>query len=269
MAAKDKKPVAGFATSSPWKGFGFSCIACCVAESVTIPIDVVKTRLQLQGELGANRMYNGAFDAARKMYVTEGLKSWYKGITPALLRQATYGSLRYGLYEPIKTAFGVRRGEYCPLWKKILAGTLSGALSSSLCNPTDLVKVRMQADMGATPRYRNTFSAFSDIVRTEGVLGLYRGVGPTCGRAAVGAATELAAYDEIKGFLVNSGMISGGAASHFASALFAGFISTLANSPFDVVRSRVMNQPVHSAPFDDPAQYHFLPISHTLHPLNR
>jgi hypothetical protein len=29
-----------------------------------------------------------------------------------------------------------------PMWKKVLAGTLAGAIGSSIFNPTDLVKVR-------------------------------------------------------------------------------------------------------------------------------
>ena len=99
------------AYNSLWKGFGFSCIACCLAEAVTLPIDVVKTRLQLQGlirlfggladwwisglvysrlfitgELGAARTYNNAFHALRVMWAQEGLASWWKGLTPALLR---------------------------------------------------------------------------------------------------------------------------------------------------------------------------------------
>lgn len=68
-----------------------------------------------------------------------------------------------------------------PLWKKVLAGSLAGGISSSLCNPTDLVKVRLQADLGrgGVKRYRGLWHAFSSIVRAEGVTGLYRGA-PHC-----------------------------------------------------------------------------------------
>ena len=237
----------GIATTSPWKGFLFSCIACCVAESITIPVDVVKTRLQLQGELGKQRAYKGSFHAAVTMARTEGVRSLFKGITPALLRQATYGTLRYGSYEPIKQALGKGADGEFPLWKKVLAGTICGAGSSALCNPTDLVKVRMQAAVtgdSSSRTYRSTYHAFRSIVAEEGVVGLYRGVGPTCGRATVGAAVELALYDEFKGTLISTGVVGDHAGAHFAASLGAGFFSCFANSPFDVVKSRVMNQPV-------------------------
>lgn len=90
--------------------------------------------------------------------------------------------------------------------KRILAGAGSGALASAICNPTDLIKVRMQADgmgssAGQPPRYRSLVHAFRSIVAAEGVRGLYKGVGPTCGRATVLAAAELATYDEVRVWL--------------------------------------------------------------------
>lgn len=59
-----------------------------------------------------------------------------------VISQATYGSMRYGLYTPIKEmlAPGVSKKEL-PLSTKVLAGALSGGISSCICNPTDLVKV--------------------------------------------------------------------------------------------------------------------------------
>ena len=69
-----------------------------------------------------------------------------------------------------------------PVWKKVLAGTLAGAISSSLCNPTDLLKVRMQADSGkGGARYKGMGDAFVTIVKNEGVVGLYRGALGNCG----------------------------------------------------------------------------------------
>lgn len=58
-----------------------------------------QVRLQLQGELGAVRQYNGILDAFVKIVKSEGIGALYKGISPALLRQSTYGGARIGLYE--------------------------------------------------------------------------------------------------------------------------------------------------------------------------
>ena len=61
---------------------------------------------------------------------------------------------------------------------KIGAGALSGTVGSAIANPTDLIKVRMQADIHGS-RYSGLLHAFRSIYREEGGLsGLYK-VGPS------------------------------------------------------------------------------------------
>lgn len=149
-----------------------------------------------------------------------------KGLEPALWRQATYGSMRYGFYTPIKEllAPGVEKQDL-HLGHKITAGALSGALSSAICNPADLVKVRMMADgmkSGATAggggmaagvqtaKYRWFWPSMFQIARQEGILGLWQGTGPTCARATALAAAELATYDHIKQTILDQGWMDEG-----------------------------------------------------------
>ena len=70
-----------------------------------------------------------------------------------------------------------------------------GAIGSSIATPTDLVKVRMQAEGkladGEQKRYATTYSAFREIFRDGGVRALYVGVGPTVKRAAILTATQV------------------------------------------------------------------------------
>ena len=87
-----------------------------------MPIDVVKTRLQMDGSGGAVKQYAGSMDCAAKMVKAEGPSALFKGLPPALVRQSTYGSLRYGLYGPIKNSMGIVPGQPVPLWTKICAG---------------------------------------------------------------------------------------------------------------------------------------------------
>ena len=48
---------------------------------------------------------------------------------------------------------------------------------------------------GETKRYKNTFSAFREIVSEGGLRGLYVGVGPTVKRAAILTATQVYVRD--------------------------------------------------------------------------
>jgi len=241
--ATSKAKRGSIGTSTPWKGFAFSCVGCCTAEVLTCPIDVVKVRLQLQGQLGAKRVYSGAMNAFWTIFRNEGPTALWKGVSPALARQATYGSLRYGAYEPIKGFLGVDAEGNSPLWKKIAAGAITGVFSGSITNPVDLVKVRLQANTSKNPP--GMLQTFKHVCQTDGFWGLYRGVVPASSRTCVGAMSELACYDEIKEGVLRSNVFHGATGSsmevHVASALGAGLFSCFCMNPFDVARSRLMN----------------------------
>ena len=70
------------------KGLLYGGIASCTAETVTMPVDVVKTRLQMDGA-GNQTLYKGPIDCARKLVKAEGPTALFKGLPPALLRQST------------------------------------------------------------------------------------------------------------------------------------------------------------------------------------
>jgi hypothetical protein len=216
-----------------------------------MPVDVVKTRLQFDGAVaGAARQYSGSLNCATSLVGTEGVQALFKGLPPALLRQSVYGSLRYGLYTPIRDLLNSGNSGSATLWQKVVAGASAGASASALANPTDLIKVRMQTDgmssgAAVSRKYCGVVHCFQTTLREEGVVGLWKGVGPTMGRATALAAAELATYDEVKLQLRQQGIIENdGLFLHTCTAFVSGFVSTVASSPFDVVKSRVMGQPV-------------------------
>jgi len=117
------------------------------------------------------------------------------------LRQAVYGTLRVGLYEPVRNFFGVgaaaaakNGNQPTSLWGKILSGMVTGAigtyrlasfprfvlqpsfyfLGASVATPTDLIKIRMQADRGEVRRYKGLVHAFASIIKEEGFFGLWK-----------------------------------------------------------------------------------------------
>lgn len=239
-----------------YKGLLYGGIASCVGEVATMPVDVIKTRLQLDGA-GSQKLYKGPINCATSLLRKGGPPALFKGLSPALLRQSTYGSLRYGLYGPIRNSLGVDPGTpktEIPIFKKILAGGLSGASASAIANPTDLIKVRLQTDgqikdlngRSQPKKYASMLDVFLSIVREEGVCSLWKGVGPTVGRATVLAAAELSTYDEVKGRLLAMSYFEDGLVCTAVTSSISGFVCAIASSPFDVVKSRVMGQPINA-----------------------
>ena len=74
----------------------------------------------------------------------EDLKALYSGIALAMLRQASYGTIKIGTYQSLKPLF-VEHPEDETLLINVVCGILSGVISSSIANPVDVLQIRMQA----------------------------------------------------------------------------------------------------------------------------
>ncbi|XP_064393946.1 kidney mitochondrial carrier protein 1-like isoform X1 [Halichondria panicea] len=230
------------------KPFIFGGLASLTAEFGTFPLDTTKTRLQVQGQhkdvMCFNSKYRGMTHALLRISQEEGVSALYKGIAPALLRQASYGTLKIGLYHYLKRLM-VERPQDETIYTNVVAGVISGAVSSSIANPTDLLKVRMQS--GTDQSYSQRTSVvrfFKQIYSEEGIRGLYRGVGPTAQRAAVVAGVLLPSYDYFKKAILDYGLMADNISTHFCASFLAGIIGTAASNPIDVIKSRMMNQTV-------------------------
>ncbi|KAI9201842.1 solute carrier family 25, member 30-like protein [Polychytrium aggregatum] len=240
---------------TPTQGFVFGGISCMTAALVTNPVDVIKTRLQLQGQLAAAHdapKYNGFLRGMLTIVTEEGPRGLYKGISASLLREGTYSTLRMGLYQPIKDALKTPGETHELLWKKVVAAASSGAIGSAITNPVDLIKIRMQARGDQQVPYKNIIDAFRTIARNEGLGGLYKGVGPNVQRAAVLTASQLPSYDHSKKVLIGSGLVQEGIVAHVICSMFAGLVAATFTSPFDLVKSRYMNQRKASGPSGTP-----------------
>ncbi len=221
--------------------------AASVGEFCTIPFDTAKVRLQLQSSTTAE--YTGLIDCIRKMIHNEGITSPWKGVSAGIQRQLAFAPIRIGLYEPVRNGymnyFGYNSTTDQPTVPvRILAGLTTSAIGITVASPTDVVKVRLQAQARATTdiplRYTGALDAYKKIIVEEGVLGLWSGYGPNLARNCIVNATELVAYDQSKQLLLAAGF-KDNLLTHIGAGLSAGLCATLLGSPVDVVKTNVMN----------------------------
>ncbi|GAB1191556.1 hypothetical protein APSETT444_000736 [Aspergillus pseudonomiae] len=146
-----------------WLARGYASITAGACSTiVTNPIWVIKTRLMSQSlrsdseGFRAPWRYSGTWDAARKMYKTEGIRSFYAGLTPALLG-LTHVAIQFPLYEYLKMAFtGYGIGEHpdhgTSHWIGIsLATFLSKICASTVTYPHEVLRTRLQTQQRTSP----------------------------------------------------------------------------------------------------------------------
>ena len=133
----------------------------------------------------------------------EGIRGIYKGISASFCRESTYSTIRLGLYEPYKNLVGAKE-ENAPLYLQAVAGLCSGLTGAMFTNPADLLKVRMQTDIGEPKTLR--WHA-QQVYRQRGLLGFYTGVQPTVIRGGILTAVQLSSYDNVKHRILRYGWL--------------------------------------------------------------
>lgn len=208
---------------------------------VTHPLDLAKVRLQTASKRGQSLI-----SMAVSIVKNEGVLKLYSGLTASLLRQATYSTVRFGVYEYLKEEYQSRY-KHMPTTAALLPmSMISGALGGLVGNPSDVVNIRMQNDstlpVSQRRNYRNAFDGIIRIGRHEGILSLFRGLTPNLVRGVLMTASQVVTYDIAKGLLVDVFSLDGlKKSTHFSASLMAGLVATTVCSPADVVKTRIMN----------------------------
>lgn len=242
-----------------------ACGASMVSESVTYPLDHLKTRLQLQNELG--RTLTGAAATAPPSTMTsilkgilkkEGVGALFSGLSIAVTRQFFNAGISVGLY-PVLRARILGEGETketMSLYKRAACGAITGCIGQSVAQPLDVIKTRVQADgrlraAGLKPRYNGVGDCFSRILAEEGVRGFYTALSSSVWRAGIINAAGIASYDGTKQWTVVALRERGGAgyfsplvmehAPSIYAAFVCGLVSTVVSCPLDVVKTRIIN----------------------------
>ncbi|XP_062420092.1 solute carrier family 25 member 34 [Pungitius pungitius] len=230
--------------------FALGALACCVACVFTNPLEVVKTRLQLQGELRARgsyqRHYRGVLQALWVVGRTDGFRGLQKGLSVGLMYQGVMNGVRLGSYSYCE-ALGITSFH----GGSLLSGAGAGAVGAFIASPAYLVKTHLQAQtveaiaVGHQHNHLGVFDAFGTIYRRDGVIGLWRGVNGAVPRVMVGSAAQLATFTSAKGwvshtqwFTPNSWLIA------LIAATISGVAVAISMTPFDVISTRLYNQPV-------------------------
>ncbi|OQD61797.1 hypothetical protein PENPOL_c015G09253 [Penicillium polonicum] len=227
--------------------FWFGGSASCFAASVTHPLDLGNCKL-------AVRLQTRAPDAPKTMVGTfvhivknNGVTGLYSGLSAAMLRQITYSTTRFGIYEELKSRIASPTSDSAgaPSMVTLIGiASASGFIGGIAGNPADVMNVRMQHDASLPPaqrrNYRNAIHGLVQMTRTEGFSSLFRGVWPNSTRAILMTASQLASYDTFKRMCIEKAGMADNLGTHFTASFMAGFVATTVCSPVDVIKTRIM-----------------------------
>lgn len=123
----------------------FGGLASAGAACFTHPLDLLKVTLQTQQDTKISLI-----KLTGKICREQGVLTLYNGISASLLRQLTYSTARFGIYEVGKQSLGPDSG----FVSKVLLAGAAGAVGGFVGTPADMVNVRMQNDVKLAPELR-------------------------------------------------------------------------------------------------------------------
>lgn len=182
-----------FALSGATVSFVAGVVAGVAVVTTTQPIWLVKTRMQLQSTRSDHRMYANSFDAVRKIYQTEGMRAFYRGMSASYLG-ITESVLQFVMYDKLKRTMQDQTGSDA-LAPSVYLATASVAklIAAAATYPHEVIRTRLR-EAGNT-KYKGLFSGLMLIAREEGARGLYGGMGAHLIRVVPNAAIMFLTYE--------------------------------------------------------------------------
>lgn len=261
-------------------------LASIFSRTITAPIERVKLMLQLQSaspsmpsshstsftpvEVYGSKNHRSAWSICYQIYSTEGgLRAFWRGNAPNVLRQAGVSALNFMLMDRYKTIISPimnatltlpsnRPDEARKKRRKILSAFLSaglaGGTTTTFLYPFEFMRTRLALDVGSSRMYpRGMRDVFFKILKTDGIRGIYQGYGIALTGVVIYRALHLGGYDACKTeLLYRRGSTSAsenfdkktkmGVGEQFAIAQIVTITAGTVCYPIDSVRRRLMMQ---------------------------
>lgn len=209
------------------------------------PLDFVKTRLQNQ-QIGPNgeKQYASIADCFRQSIRNEGILGMYRGISVIFLLVSPEKAVKLAANDYFRFHLTHADGSL-PMPQQMLAGAGAGCFQVLVATPMEFIKIQLQdagrvATEGRVTERITARSIFLKMYRERGIIGLYRGIGPTAFRDILFSLIYFplfAGLNDLGPRKANSEDAVPWVS--FLGGLIAGCTSAFVVTPFDVVKTRL------------------------------
>ncbi|KAK8869814.1 hypothetical protein IAR55_000382 [Kwoniella newhampshirensis] len=255
MAAQKAKEVARDVTNTPLtpnftpKDYGIfftaGALCCTLSHGAMTPIDVVKTRIQIDPALKGFSLLSGG----RSIVAAEGTKGLLTGFGPTAVGYLFQGGAKFAGYEAAKKYLVELSGSQEKAVANRTAIYLGGAaiaefFADILLTPLEATRIRLVSD----PKYANGLvSGLTKIASTEGFSSLYAGFIPIVCKQVPYAIGQFTVNERCTEFIYNQmspeTKANLSATSSFGitlgSGIIAGFAAAVLSHPADTLLSQI------------------------------
>jgi solute carrier family 25 (adenine nucleotide translocator) protein 4/5/6/31 len=232
------------------KDFLAGGISAAISKTAVAPIERVKLILQVQAaskQIAAGKEYKGIIDTFVRIPKEQGFLAFWRGNLANVIRYFPTQALNFAFKDVYKQIFLGGVDQKTQFWRYFFgnlgSGGAAGATSLCFVYPLDYARTRLGADVGrsaGTREYNGLVDCIKKTVKSDGIVGLYRGFNVSVQGIIIYRAAYFGCYDTIRGsmpdpkkspFILN-----------FAIAQVVTVCSGILSYPFDTVRRRMMMQ---------------------------
>lgn len=215
--------------------FAAGAIAGAAAKSVTAPLDRIKLLMQTHGLRAGQESAKkaiGFIEAIALIGKEEGIKGYWKGNLPQVIRIIPYSAVQLFAYETYKNIFRGDNKELSVIGR-LAAGACAGMTSTFVTYPLDVLRLRLAVE----PGYRTMSEVAFNMLRDEGFASFYKGLGPSLIGIAPYIAVNFCIFDLVKKSLPEK--YQKRTETSLATALISATLATLTCYPLDTVRRQM------------------------------
>jgi len=198
----------------------------------------VKTRSQFGGKR------ESPISILRTTLKTKGVTGLYSGCTALIVGNSVKAGVRFVSYDKFKAMLADSEGKVSAP-RSLVAGLGAGMTEAIFAvTPSETIKTKLIDDAKRpVPRYRGLIHGTTEIVKAEGLRGIYRGLFPVMMRQGANSAVRFTTYSTLKQFC--QGATRGGqelpAVVTFGIGGIAGLVTVYTTMPLDVIKTRMQS----------------------------
>ena len=205
-------------------------LGCFISHGLSVPLDVIKTRLQVQ-----TFEDDSVIAVGREIVRRDGVGALLDGWESTFAGYFIQGACKYGFFEVFKAFAGVNSGGGADdhrLLTLLVCAASAEVIGSAFLTPLEQIRIKTVSD--ASYASDGFFEAAKKFAREEGMGGIIQSLPVTYAKMVPYTAVQLASFEVLKASLADFGDVSVVKAS---SAVLAGVAASLASQPGDTLLS--------------------------------